>query len=82
MKVVAKKNKFINRRGTKKLKILTAGKVYNIEEVDVGHRSGIFHRYKVICESGWTFWYSSTEVKNLFITLQSSRSKKINTLGI
>jgi hypothetical protein len=78
MKVVAKKNKFINRRGTKKLKILTAGKVYNIEEIHVGH----IHRYKVICESGWTFWYSSTEVKNLFITLQSSRSKKINTLGI
>ena len=78
MKVVAKKNKFINRRGTKKLKILTAGEVYNIEEIDVGH----IHRYKVICESGWTFWYSSTEFKNLFITLQSSRSKKIEQLGI
>jgi hypothetical protein len=80
MKVVAKKNKFINRRGTKKLKILTAGKVYNIEEIDV--RYNIIHGYKVICELGWTFWYSSTEFKNLFITLQSSRSKKINTLGI
>lgn len=78
IKLVAKKNKFINRPGEPKLKILTRGKTYNAEEI----KTYSSHRYRVEVESTFTFWYSKEELKKNFITLQTSRSKKIEQLGI
>jgi hypothetical protein len=78
IKLVAKKNKFINRPGESKLKILTRGKTYNVEEMNTYSS----HRYRVEAESTWTFWFTKEELKELFISLQTSRSKRIEQLGI
>lgn len=78
IKLVAKKNKFINRPGEPKLKILTRGKTYNVEKIETSST----HRYRVEVESNWTFWYNKKELKELFTTLQTSRSKRIEQLGI
>ena len=79
IKLVAKKNKFINRPGEPKLKILTRGKTYNVEEIET---YSSHHRYRVEAESTWTFWFTKGELKELFISLQTSRSKRIEQLGI
>ena len=83
IKVVAKKNKFINLKGKSKSKIITGGKTYFAEKISISPNNifGIF-RYKVKCDSDWSFWYSEFELKELFFDVNVSRNNKLNDLGI
>lgn len=80
--VVAKKNKFINLKGKGKIKVITKNKTYT---ADCYNFKGLFlnsERYKVFCDSNYSFFYSKSEFVSLFITLNKNRDNKLNQLGI
>jgi hypothetical protein len=71
MKVVAAKNVYLNKKGSKKIKILTKGKNYN------SLFSNNF-KYTIINDLGVVGYYE----KNFFTDLSSNRVNKLKEIGL
>jgi len=74
MNVVATKNKYKNIKGSKKIKLLTAGKVYRVRDI----RDWVGEDYLVLDDTNRTLFYS----KKHFHSILKSRDKILTDLGI
>jgi hypothetical protein len=71
MKVVAVKSVYINKRGSKKIKILTKGKNYNSLFSDN-------FKYTIVNDLGFVGYYE----KSIFTDLSSNRVNKLKEIGL
>jgi hypothetical protein len=84
MKLIAKKDLFINNKGAKKTRVFKKGNIYTIENV-LSHTLNNSHpwkSYKVTDDTGGSYWYDESEIKKLFSNLNRSRDNKLEELGI
>ena len=74
MNVVATKNKYKNIKGSKKIKLLTAGKIYRVRDI----RDWVGEDYLVLDDTNRTLFYN----KKHFHSILKSRDKILTDLGI